>query len=125
MEILESVLGIGLDIILLLYLLKDYKCKFGKNAILCFCVIYLFLVMILNNVLGSSIFRLPIYCSVVWCFIWVFYEEITRKAALKLTALYFVTMQISEMLILGSIVWLGDYDLYEKVVNGNSANTLV
>ena len=123
MEILNSAIGVGLDIILLLYMMKNYKWKFDKILVMGYCLAYMISVIVLNKVMGSGIFRLPIYCFLVWLFITVFYEETTALLSVKLTVIYFVIMQVSEMLMLGCIILLGDYSLYEYALQGNSIRT--
>lgn len=125
MEILNSAIGVGLDIILLLYMMKNYKYKFDKIYILGYCLAYMISVIVLNKVMGSGIFRLPIYCFLVWLFIMLFYEETTALLAVKLTVIYFVIMQVSEMFMLGCIILLGDYSLYEEALQGDFVRTIL
>lgn len=125
MSIFQSVIGVGLDILLLLYIMKYYKCKYNKIVVACYCLIYMTAVIILNNLMGASIFRLPIYCFFVWLFIVSFYEETTRLLSIKLAVTYFVIMQIAELLMLCIIIVLGDYSLYEDVLSGNDTRTIL
>lgn len=125
MYILQSVIGVGLDIVLLLYLLKGYSYKRNKILAFFYCVIYLILIIKLNKILGSSILRLVVYYIFVWFYIIMFYENITALLSVKLAAIYFVIMQISEMLVLGFIIILGDYKLYSEVLSGNKVKTIL
>lgn len=125
MDILVSAIGVGLDIILLLYMMKNYRYKVNKIFVMCYCLAYMISVIMLNNVMGSGILRLPIYCFLVWLFITIFYEETTALLAIKLTVIYFVIMQASEMVMLGCIIFLGDYSLYEEALQGDFVRTIL
>lgn len=105
----HEIIGVMLDVLLLLFFLKNYRLKYNYLVTATYCIGYGLVVLLVNYLAGAAGFRILLYCVLIGIFIHFFYCDIQFVQAIKLLVSYFVLMQITEMLVIAGIVLTGNH----------------
>lgn len=127
----HRIIGVVLDVLLLLLFMRNYRPKYNFLVMAAYCFGYGVVVLVVNGLAGSAVFRILLYCFLIGIFIHFFYLDIQFVQAIKLLVSYFVLMLISEMLVIAGIILLGSYEvmhddvLYIGVILGTKMLNMV